>query len=67
MKSSPLGEGTGVCLCVLLVFCFSFLLKLVVFFVEVNFYFTFSIDEKVTKNLALEKLPILIGLEAKIK
>ena len=39
----------------------------VLFFVEVNFYFTFSIDEKVTKNLALEKSPILIGLEAKIK
>ena len=29
--------------------------------------FTFSIDEKVTKNLALEISPILIGLEAKIK
>ena len=32
-------------------------------FVEKNFYFTFSIDEKVTKNPALEKSPILTGLE----
>jgi len=35
--------------------------------IEESLYFTFSIDEKVTKNLALEKSPILIGLEAKIK